>query len=96
VLKPYPTRASFRTGGVKMFWVSLLAIFLNLTSFLLCCTNLILSFTKEHFRLVECISLEMANIAFDKAVRKVINDAVKHVCLVSTALYYSQVLYHLL
>jgi hypothetical protein len=40
--------------------------------------------------------LEMANIVFDKAVRKVINDAIKHVCLVSTALYYSQVLYHLL
>jgi hypothetical protein len=31
-----------------------------------------------------------------KATHKVIEDAIKHACLVSTALYYSQVLKHLL
>jgi hypothetical protein len=36
----------------------------------------------------------MANIFFDKAVRKVIKDVVKHTLHVSTALYYSQVLYN--
>jgi hypothetical protein len=55
-----------------------------------------LSFTEEHFCLTEGVSLEMANIVFDKAARKVIKDTVKHACLVSTALYYSQVLRHLL
>jgi hypothetical protein len=38
--------------------------------------------------------MEMANIVFDKVAQKVIKDAIKHTCLVSTALYYSQVLYH--
>jgi hypothetical protein len=50
----------------------------------------------EHFRLVEGISLEAANIVFDKAAWKVIKEAVKHVRLVSVALYYYEVLYHLL
>jgi hypothetical protein len=40
--------------------------------------------------------LETVNIVFDKATRKVIKDTIKHARLVSTALYYSQVLYHLL
>jgi hypothetical protein len=47
-----------------------------------------------HFRLAEGINLEMTNIVFKKAARKVIKDIVKHVCLISTFLYYSQVLYH--
>jgi hypothetical protein len=38
----------------------------------------------------------MANIVFDKAMWKVIKDAIKHTCLVSTALYNLQVLKHLL
>jgi predicted transposase YdaD len=38
--------------------------------------------------------LEAANIVFDKTARKVIKDSVKHTCLVSTALYYYEVLYH--
>jgi hypothetical protein len=46
--------------------------------------------------LKEGIIIEMANIIFDKAAQKVIKDAIKHVRLVSTALYYSQVLKHLL
>jgi hypothetical protein len=40
--------------------------------------------------------IEMANIVFDKAMWKVIKDAVKHTRLVSTALYNLQVLKHLL
>jgi hypothetical protein len=51
---------------------------------------------QEHFRLAESVSLESANIVFDKAAQKVIKDAIKHARLVFTALYYSQVLYHLL
>jgi hypothetical protein len=47
---------------------------------------------REHFHLAEGISKEMANIVFNKAARKVIKDAIKHACLVSTTLYYSQVL----
>jgi hypothetical protein len=35
----------------------------------------------------------MANIVFEKVVPKVIEDAIKHTHLMSTALYYSQVLY---
>jgi hypothetical protein len=77
-----------------MFWVSLLAIFLNFTYFLLCCTILILSCTEKHFRLAEGASLEMANIVSDKAAQKVKKDGVKHTQLMSTALYYLQVLYH--
>jgi hypothetical protein len=73
-----------------MFCVSLLAIFLDFTCFLLCCTNLILSCTHEHFCLVEDITLEAANIVFNKAVRKVIKDTVKHACLVFTNLYYTE------
>jgi hypothetical protein len=41
-------------------------------------------------------SLEAANIVFDKVTQKVIKDAVKHAHLVTNALYYSEVLYHLL
>jgi hypothetical protein len=63
---------------------------------MLCCAILILSCMQEHFHLAEDVSLESTNIAFDKAVQKVIKDAIKHTRLVSTALYYSQVLYHLL
>jgi hypothetical protein len=47
---------------------------------------------REHFHLAEGISKEMANIVFNKVARKVIKDAIKHACLVSTTLYYSQVL----
>jgi hypothetical protein len=46
--------------------------------------------------LAEGVSIEMANIIFDKAVRKVIKDAGKNARIVSTALYYSRVLKHLL
>jgi hypothetical protein len=46
--------------------------------------------------LAEGISLEAANIVFDKVVGKVIKDVVKHARLVTTSLYYSKVLYHLL
>jgi hypothetical protein len=77
-----------------MFWVSLLATFSNFTCFLLCCAILILSCLQEHFCLAEDVSIEMANIVFDKAVRKVIKDAIKHAHLVSTTLYYSQVRKH--
>jgi hypothetical protein len=42
---------------------------------------------QEYFRLVEGVSLETANIIFDKAVQKVIKDAIKHAHLMSTALY---------
>jgi hypothetical protein len=72
-----------------MFWVSLQATFSNFTCILLCCAILLLSCTQEHFRLAEGISLESANNFFDKAVKKVIKDAIKHACLVSSALYYS-------
>jgi hypothetical protein len=44
--------------------------------------------------LVEAISLEVANIVFNKVAQKVIKDAVKHARLVSTALYYSEVSHH--
>jgi hypothetical protein len=44
---------------------------------------------QEHFRLAEGVSLESANIVFDKEARKVIKDAIKHARLVSTTLYYS-------
>ncbi len=47
---------------------------------------------QEHFCLAEGVSLEAANIVFNKAARKVIKDAVKHARLVSTALYYTKVL----
>jgi hypothetical protein len=77
-----------------MFWVSLLDIFSNFICFLLCCAILILSCTKEYFRLAEGVSLETANIVFDKTAQKLIKDIIKHRCLVSTALYYSHVLYH--
>jgi hypothetical protein len=77
-----------------MLWVSLLAIFFNCTCFLLYCTILILSCMQEHFRLAEGVSLETTNIAFDKAVQKVINDTIKHARVISTTLYYLQVFYH--
>jgi hypothetical protein len=74
--------------------VGLLATFLYFTYFLLCCATLILSCTQEHFCLAKCVSSEAANIAFDIAVQKVIKDIIKLDCLVSTALYYTEVLYH--
>jgi hypothetical protein len=74
--------------------VSLLAIFANFICFLLCCAILVLSWTQEHFCLAGGVSLEVANIVFDKVVQKLIKDAIKHVQLVSNALYYSEVLYH--
>jgi hypothetical protein len=58
----------------KLFWVSLLAIFLDFTCFLLCLATLILPCMQEYFRLAEGISSEAANIIFDKAARKVIKD----------------------
>jgi hypothetical protein len=70
-----------------MFCVNLLATFLNFNCFLLCCAILILSCTHEYFHLVEGISEEMANIAFNKAARKVLKVTVKHARLVSIALY---------
>jgi hypothetical protein len=93
-LKPYADQSTFQDGVVKLLWVSLLAIFSYFTCFLLCCPTLILSCMHEHFRLVKGVNLEAANIVFDKVARKVIKDAVKHVRLVSTALYYTEVLYH--
>jgi hypothetical protein len=51
---------------------------------------------QEHFYLAEGVSLDAANIVFDKAAQKVIKDAIKHARLVSTALYYTELLYHLL
>jgi hypothetical protein len=76
--------------------VSLLATFSTFNCFLFCCAILILSCTQEHFHLAKGVGLEMANTVFDKATWKVIKDAIIHACLVSTALYYSQVLKHLL
>jgi hypothetical protein len=81
---------------VKILWVSLLATFSNFNCFLLCCAILILSYTQEHFHLAEGVSEEMANIVLDKVARKVIKDTIKHACFVSTTLYYSQVMKHLL
>jgi hypothetical protein len=49
---------------------------------------------QEHFHLAEGVSFDAANIVFDKVAQKVIKDVVKHACLVSTALYYTKVLYH--
>jgi hypothetical protein len=46
------------------------------------------------FCLAEVVSLDAANIIFDKAVQKVIKDAINHVHLVSTTLNYTEVLYH--
>jgi hypothetical protein len=46
--------------------VSLQAIFSNFPYFFLCCAILILSYTQEHFYLAEGISMETANIVFDK------------------------------
>jgi hypothetical protein len=89
-------QGTFEDTVVKMFWLSLLATFSNFNCFLLCCTILILSCTQEHFRLAEGVSIEMANIVFDKAAWKVIKDTTKHAHLLSTTLYYSQVLKHLL
>jgi hypothetical protein len=67
-------------------------MFSNFTSFLLCYTILILSYTQNHFCLAKGVSIEMANIVYDKVAQKVIKDAIKHAHLVSIALYYSQVL----
>jgi hypothetical protein len=94
VLKPYADQGTFQDAVVRMFWVSLLAIFSYFTCFLLCYAILILSCTQEHFCLVEGVSLDAGNIAFDKMTQKVIKDAIKHARLISTALYYTEVLYH--
>jgi hypothetical protein len=77
VLDPLGTQAIRRPGyllgcGGDVFWVSLLTTFLNFTCFLLCCTILIISCMQEHFRLMEDVSIEMANFVFDKAAQKVI------------------------
>jgi uncharacterized membrane protein len=66
VRKPYVDQDTFQDGVAKMLRVSLLAMFSNFTYFLLCCTILILSSTQEYFRLAEGVSLETANIVFDK------------------------------
>jgi hypothetical protein len=76
---------TFQDAVAKMFWVSLVATFSNFNCFLLCCAILILSCTYKHFCLAEGISIEMANIVFDKAAQKVIEDAVKHSHLVLLA-----------
>jgi hypothetical protein len=47
--------------------VSLLAIFSDFTCFLPCCAILIISCTQEHFHLAEGVTLEVANIVFNKA-----------------------------
>jgi hypothetical protein len=47
---------------------------------------------QEHFHLAEGISEDMANIVFNKAMCKVIKDAVKHAHLVSIFVFYTQVL----
>jgi hypothetical protein len=52
---------------------------LNFNCFLHCCTILIISCMQEHFRLVEGISEEMANILFNKTTCKVVKDVGKHV-----------------
>jgi hypothetical protein len=65
-LKPYDDQGTFQDAMAKMFWVSLLAIFSDFTCFLLFCATLILSYTHEHFSLAEGVSLEAANIVFDK------------------------------
>jgi hypothetical protein len=83
-LKLYADQGTFQEAVAKIFWVSLLAIFSNFTCFLFCCRILIISYTQEHFRLAEGISIEMANIVFDKRTWKVIKDAVKHARLLST------------
>jgi hypothetical protein len=71
VLDPLSAQAAdqgtFQDRVAKMFWVSLLAIFLNITYFLFYCAILILSYTQEHFHLAEGVSMETANIVFDKA-----------------------------
>jgi hypothetical protein len=77
-----------------MFWVNLLAIFSYFTYFLLCCIILIFSCTQEYFCLAEGVSLDAANIISDKAVQKVIKDAIKHAHLVSTTLNYTEILCH--
>jgi hypothetical protein len=92
--KPYADQGTFQDAVVRMFWVSLLCIFLDFTRFLLSCAILILSCTQEHFYLAEGVSLDATNIVFNKVVRKVIKDAVKHAFLVSTALYCTELLYH--
>jgi hypothetical protein len=67
VLKPSVDQGTFQDTVARMFWVSLLAVFSDFTCFLLCCIILILSYTQEHFCLVEDVSLDAANIVFDKA-----------------------------
>jgi hypothetical protein len=42
--------------------------------------------------LAEGVSEDVANIVFNKAVRKVIKDTIKHARLVSISMFYTQVL----
>jgi hypothetical protein len=72
VLKSYVDQGTFQDVVANMYSVSLLATFSNFNYFLLCYPNLILSCTHEHFHLAEGVSIEVANIFFDKAARKVI------------------------
>jgi hypothetical protein len=51
-----------------------------------------LAFAPSRSPKLEGIIMGMTNIVFDKVAQKVIKHAVKHVRLVSTALYYSQIL----
>jgi hypothetical protein len=46
--------------------------------------------------LAEDVREEIADIVFNRPTHKVIKDTVKHTCLVSTTLYYSQVLKQLI
>jgi hypothetical protein len=89
VLDPLGAQVVRRPGllsgwGGEDVLLGLLAIFSNFTCILLYCA--ISGWGGEG------VSLETANIVFNKAVRKVIKDTVKHARLVSTTLYYSQVL----
>jgi hypothetical protein len=46
---------------------------------------------QEHYRLADGVSEEEANLVFNNVARKVIKDAIKHVCCTSVASYYTQV-----
>jgi hypothetical protein len=81
-LKSFVDQGTFQNAVVKMFWMSLLATFLNFNCFLLCCEISILSCMHEYFCLVEGVSEETANIVFNKIACKVIKDPIKHTCLV--------------
>jgi hypothetical protein len=46
---------------------------------------------QEHYRLVDGISKEEANLIFNNAAQKVIKDTFKHTRCISVASYYTQV-----